>query len=125
MEAWEVLAGELPPGLIWDSNDPEWYVCIFADGGELIEGGDIRDEVADAAWSWWTARSSVSRRQHAEDTALRKVREAAGLLAKVTAIFWPDEVRILVKGHPKEGWWDGPDICTAALRCINALVAAP
>lgn len=116
MEPWESLCPELPPG-----------------AGPLDRYGRTtwrRSAVSPTqAWLNFTEDTGMTRKAYAELIAPRLVREA---LKKswhedgepgpfVSVHFWPDHVEIEASARDEHETWNGPDICTAAIACINAL----
>ena len=126
-EAWEVIAGELPPG--WEFDDDDEPSAFHADTGARTLCYETEHGAARAAWSIYGGR-----RAYAESIAPRLVREAAakkydGLTGVVlhqkqwaygdTQLWATDGTEMFVKFDVY-----GPDICTAALAAIRALEEA-
>ncbi len=117
MEAWECIAGELPPGA---ARGRGRYCDYF--GHENL--------TALEAWACFTGKTGITKRAYAELIAPQRVREAAeakvgeghnvevhfcSLGRVIVDVVSPIDARRLF-GHGQ-----GPDICTAAWEAIQAL----
>lgn len=121
--AWEVLCPELPPGWSVRQRFPGWDFEVGSALMHDIDRRGSRDAAIEEAWEHF----GITRRAYAESIAIAKVREAAEAKhgwVRITLDTYPDEVTVRIMGRPYSGCHMehvGPDICTAALRAIEAL----
>ena len=126
-EAWEVIAGELPPGWTWSHSVP-----VNESTGRRVSGMGSAEANAVRCWSRWSHRSGITRRAYAESIAPRLVREAAVRRFGdrpffVAYSYWAEDgshaIRVTPEYRPgsRDYHGAGPDICTAAVEVIRAL----
>jgi hypothetical protein len=139
-EAWEVIAGELPPGYTWASAKGDVRGRVLR-GEYIVATGYTREQAAVVAWAVWRAESGITRRRYAEDIAPRRVREVAeavwaddldrvdiglrGGTAMVVVMVWGPWGRETGSGRERQSvmqaYGSGPDICTAAWASMLAM----
>ena len=127
MEAWEHIAPELPPGWSVREIDDGSWVVYMATGPDIRCEFDSEPEATESSWAWFGS----TRKRHAEQIAVERVREAAEAEYGYDS-FWVDytyfsdgrHCLLVSSEYAKNGEafrGQGPTLCDAAWACIQAL----